>query len=80
MKVLLIVLLAASAIVAKQLPADTTTTAFGYLTNFGIPEADRVRKVEEKLMTHRHFSLKIVGGSPTADEQLPYQVNGIFLG
>ncbi|XP_038212860.1 enteropeptidase-like [Zerene cesonia] len=45
-----------------------SNTAYGYLTRFGIPEAERIRKAEDAAIASR-----IVGGLPAALGQYPYQ-------
>ncbi|CAG4952863.1 unnamed protein product [Colias eurytheme] len=45
-----------------------SNTAYGYLTRFGIPEAERIRKAEDAALASR-----IVGGVPAAPGQYPYQ-------
>lgn len=47
-----------------------SNTAYGYLTRFGIPEAERIRKAEEKYISES----RIVGGVPAAPGQYAYQV------
>ncbi|XP_050677510.1 brachyurin-like isoform X3 [Leptidea sinapis] len=46
-------------------------TAYGYLSRFGIPEAERIRKAEEQ-MTNNADS-RIAGGSLSTLGQFPYQ-------
>ncbi|XP_050677509.1 brachyurin-like isoform X2 [Leptidea sinapis] len=46
-------------------------TAYGYLTRFGIPEAERIRKAEEQMI--KNPDSRIAGGSPSAPGQFPYQ-------
>lgn len=48
-------------------------TAYGYLANIGIPEAERIRQAEEKGEVSR-----IVGGVPASLGQYPYQVSNIY--
>lgn len=74
MKVILLVLVAATAVLAKQLPSENT--AFGYLTKFGIPEAEKIRKAEEEYLNSQS---RIVGGSAAEQNQIPYQVQWWFF-
>ncbi|VVC92730.1 unnamed protein product [Leptidea sinapis] len=46
-------------------------TAYGYLSKFGIPEAERIRKAEEQMI--KNPDSRIAGGSPSALGQFPYQ-------
>ncbi|CAG4952866.1 unnamed protein product [Colias eurytheme] len=45
--------------------------AYGYITRFGIPEAERIRKAEEAILNDPDS--RIVGGVPAALGQYPYQ-------
>lgn len=56
----------ADEVLVKEIPSNT---AYGYLVNIGIPEAERIRQAEEKGEASR-----IVGGVPAALGQYPYQV------
>ncbi|CAH2090400.1 unnamed protein product [Euphydryas editha] len=42
---------------------------YGYLTKYGIPEAERIKEAEEKI----HSSERIASGSPAASGQFKYQ-------
>ncbi|CAH2090401.1 unnamed protein product [Euphydryas editha] len=42
---------------------------YGYLTKYGIPEAERIREAEEKILTNG----RITGGSPASTGQFKYQ-------
>ncbi|XP_037293539.1 collagenase-like [Manduca sexta] len=44
-------------------------TAYGYLTKYGIPRAEEIRRIEEKEIAQS----RIVGGSPSSVGQFPYQ-------
>lgn len=59
--------LACVAYADSEVPGNT---AYGYLANIGIPEAERIRQAEEKAEASR-----IVGGVPAALGQYPYQVH-----
>lgn len=49
-------------------------TAYGYHTRFGIPEAERIRKLEQNIVKSR-----IVGGVPATISQYPFKVyNHLF--
>lgn len=48
---------------------------YGYMTRFGIPEAERIRKAEEAYL--KDPSNRINGGSPAARNQIPYQVTSV---
>lgn len=50
----------------KSIP---THTAYGYLEKVAIPEANRIRKAEEKLNSQQ----RIIGGTPADYGQYPYQ-------
>lgn len=50
---------------------DATNTAYGYIRNHGIPEAERIRAAEEKYLEQT----RIVGGVPAGAGQYPYQVS-----
>ncbi|CAK1543135.1 unnamed protein product [Leptosia nina] len=47
-------------------------TAYGYLTRFGIPEAERIFRAEEKILTESKVN-RISGGVPAVVGQYPYQ-------
>lgn len=66
MKLLLITLM-----LAATAYADSTTTAFGYLTRYGVPRAEQIRKAEEAY--NNNPESRIVGGVPASAEQFPYQ-------
>ncbi|XP_026730702.1 transmembrane protease serine 9-like [Trichoplusia ni] len=53
---------------------DSTNTAYGYIRNHGIPEAERIRAAEEKYLEQT----RIVGGVPAGAGQYPYQA-GLLL-
>ncbi|CAG9583251.1 unnamed protein product [Danaus chrysippus] len=48
-------------------------TAYGYLTKYGIPEAERIKKAEEEYLRNKPFVGRIIGGSPAAAGQIKYQ-------
>lgn len=50
-------------------------TAYGYLTKYGIPEAERIQKAEEEYLRNKPIISRITGGSPAASGQFKYQVN-----
>lgn len=66
----LIVLLATMSIACGAIE-PVWNTAYGYLTRFGIPEAERIQKAEEILNVP---ATRISGGVPAALGQYPYQV------
>lgn len=69
MKIYLLTLLAlASFTFANSATVANGLTAYGYLTKYGIPEAERIRKLEENAAS------RIVGGVPAGDGQYEYQV------
>ncbi|GBP41777.1 Chymotrypsin BI [Eumeta japonica] len=75
MKFSLAIVLAVTAVTcAKQLPLETvpveSLTAYNYLEKYGIPEAERIRKLEEEYQKNPD---RIVGGVPTAPGQFPWQ-------
>lgn len=69
---LLVILVALAAFVGAETEslAVDNNTAYGYLKNIGIPEAERIQKAEEALLS----GSRIVGGLPAAAGQYPYQV------
>ncbi|XP_031766876.1 brachyurin-like [Galleria mellonella] len=73
MKLILITLLAFIALSnAKNigLSVPNNYTVYGYLTKYGIPEAERIRKAEEEYLKNPS---RIVGGVPAGVGQFPYQ-------
>ncbi|XP_041981631.1 transmembrane protease serine 9-like [Aricia agestis] len=71
--VLILVALAAVAIADNVQVAENFVEApsvFGYLTKYGIPEAERIKKAEEAYVKNP----RIVGGLPAALGQYPHQV------
>lgn len=50
-------------------------TAWGYLEKYGIPEAERIRKIEEEFLTKQ----RIVGGSSAGLGDFVYQVSFLTL-
>lgn len=57
----------ANAEIIDDIPYENT--AYGYLTRFGIPRAERLKKAEEQ-----YLSSRIVGGVPAGLGQYPHQV------
>lgn len=68
MKVFLVLALATLAY-ANVEPSLEGNTAYGYIQNYAIPLAEKIRKAEEQM------SQRIVGGSPSSAGQFPYQVS-----
>ncbi|KAJ8720277.1 hypothetical protein PYW07_012320 [Mythimna separata] len=68
MKVLIVLALAAIAYANVQSPDLQANTAWGYITKYAIPLAEKIRKAEEQLASER-----IVGGAPSNLGQFPYQ-------
>ena len=68
---LAIVLLSLAAFVAAEV-ADYTT-AYGYLTRFGVPAAEKIRAREEEYL--KNPLSRIFNGSPASLGQFPYQVS-----
>lgn len=69
---LLVVLFALAAFAGAETEplAVDNNTAYGYLKNIGIPEAERILKAEEALLS----GSRIVGGLPAGPGQYSYQV------
>ncbi|KAM3961476.1 transmembrane protease serine 9-like [Aphomia sociella] len=71
MKLFVATLLAVAAVgSAKNIEIPNDHTAYGYLTKYGIPEGERIRKAEEAYLSDPS---RIVGGIPAALGQYPYQ-------
>lgn len=70
MKVFVVAFLALASIACAKvvIPTIPGNTAYGYLQNYGIPEAERIRKAEESAAS------RIVGGVPAGLGQYEYQV------
>ncbi|CAG9583254.1 unnamed protein product [Danaus chrysippus] len=51
----------------------SSNTAYGYLTKYGIPEAERIKKAEEEYLRNKSIISRIAGGSPAALGQFKYQ-------
>lgn len=62
--------LAGFAVADEGRQAIPGNTAYGYLANIGIPQAERIRQAEENGEVSR-----IVGGLPADLGQYPYQVS-----
>lgn len=75
MKLAVIVLSLAAYVTASTIPnyLPKYNTAYGYLTRFGIPEAERIQKAEEEYL--KNPPSRIFNGSPAALGQFKYQVN-----
>lgn len=75
MKCLVVLLTVLTAIYAKDLArlVPEENTAYGYLANIGIPEAERLRKAEEEYLVESYA--KIIGGQPSQLGLIPYQVS-----
>ncbi|KAL0829185.1 hypothetical protein ABMA28_004022 [Loxostege sticticalis] len=73
MKCLVVLLTVLTAIYAKDLArlVPEENTAYGYLANIGIPEAERLRKAEEEYLVESYA--KIIGGQPSQLGLIPYQ-------
>uniref|UniRef100_A0A2A4K0B4 Peptidase S1 domain-containing protein n=1 Tax=Heliothis virescens TaxID=7102 RepID=A0A2A4K0B4_HELVI len=67
MKVIIVLALASLAY-ANVLPSIEGNTAYGYIQNYAIPLAEKIRKAEEQMSLER-----IVGGNPSNAGQFPYQ-------
>ncbi|GBP41774.1 Brachyurin [Eumeta japonica] len=70
-----IVVALAAVAYAREIPAYEdeyleSMTAYGYLTRFGIPEAERIRKLEEEMLKSPD---RIAGGTASALGEIPYQ-------
>lgn len=59
---------------AESVTEATGNTAYGYIKNYGIPEAERIRAAEEKYLEQT----RIVGGVPAGAGQYPYQVRELY--
>nr|QRN45234.1 collagenase 4-like [Tineola bisselliella] len=70
MKVFAILLFIATVAYGKVIQPDETT-AFGYLTRIGIPEAERIHKAEEEFLNSPEG--RVVGGNPSRIGQFPWQ-------
>ncbi|XP_034833083.1 chymotrypsin-1-like [Maniola hyperantus] len=72
MKVLVLLVSLAAFVSAGTVPDYSKfNPVYGYLTRFGIPEAERIQKAEEAYLNSQ--SSRIVGGFPAARAQIPYQ-------
>lgn len=71
MKLFLVTLLAAAAVASPTEQVIAGHSAYGYITKYGIPNAERIQKAEEEYLNNPS---RIVGGSPAALGQYPYQV------
>ena len=59
---------------------EPNSPVFGYHTRFGIPEAAKIKKLEEASVKDAELSgQRIVGGSVTDISATPYQVKFCFL-
>ncbi|CAF4855942.1 unnamed protein product [Pieris macdunnoughi] len=68
----LVIVLLALVSIAFGAGVPTWNTAYGYLTRFGIPEAERILKAEESINELEQVT-RISGGVPAALGQYPYQ-------
>lgn len=70
MKVFVVALLALASIACAEISTSqaSSITAYGYLQNYAIPAAERIRKAEENAAS------RIVGGVPAGTGQYAYQV------
>lgn len=69
MKVLIILALATIAYANVDPVITAGNTAYGYIQNYAIPLAEKIRKAEEQMSQER-----IVGGNPAELGDIPYQV------
>ncbi|CAD0197827.1 unnamed protein product [Chrysodeixis includens] len=67
-KMKVIILLALATIAYANVEPLDGNTAYGYIQNYAIPLAEKIRQQEEQMMQER-----IVGGLPSAPGQFPYQ-------
>ncbi|XP_063828705.1 collagenase-like [Ostrinia nubilalis] len=74
MKYLVVLLSAITAIYAMDLArlAPEGASVYGYLTNIGIPEAERLQKAEEEYLA-AESGARIINGQPSQLGFLPYQ-------
>lgn len=73
MKVTLAVILALAVAVTAQVSVEDLSV-YNYHARIGIPEARRIRRLEEEAAKSGDVSSRIVGGSITDISQTPYQV------
>ncbi|XP_026731127.1 brachyurin-like [Trichoplusia ni] len=67
-KMKVFILLALATIAYANVEPLSGNTAYGYIQNYAIPLAEKIRQQEEQMMQER-----IVGGLPSASGQFPYQ-------
>ncbi|CAH2041368.1 unnamed protein product, partial [Iphiclides podalirius] len=60
------------AFASVEISAEEVST-YGYHKNIGIPEAARIRQLEEQTIKNENINGRIVGGSITDISQIPYQ-------
>lgn len=53
--------------------------AYGYITKIGMPEALRIRKAEQKAISHFIDYTRIYGGIPASSGEFPWQVILLFI-
>lgn len=75
--VILVTLLAYASAKSFNLDTSDFNTAYGYLTKYGIPEGERIRKAEEEFLKTQ--TSRIVGGAPSSLGQFKYQVSIIHV-
>ncbi|KAJ8719662.1 hypothetical protein PYW08_011837 [Mythimna loreyi] len=71
MKALIVLVLATIVYANVQRPVKRNNIKWGFIINYAIPLAEKIRKAEEQIMM---TSERIVGGNPAALGQFPYQV------
>lgn len=75
MKAILVVLLAWTVAATAQLLSVEDLSIYNYHARIGIPEARRIKRLEEEAAKAGDVNSRIVGGSITDISQTPYQVD-----